>query len=212
MVYWGKYVAHDNNRDGIGKGLKLTQNMLKSFLDLHPTGVARPARVGHAALRLDRHRPVQPDRRSDPGQRVVAARAERDHGDDQARRAGRVDLQLLRRLGPELHVLDRRHAQLDRPVLRDAERRRATRRSPAATSREWYRPNPTRATCSGAARQRQHAAVGAAHRAEQRREEQGELPRELLREEQEQDRARQDARALRLRRPRGAAAESKPPS
>jgi hypothetical protein len=36
MMYWGKYVAHDNNRDGIGKGLKLTQYMLKSFLDLHP--------------------------------------------------------------------------------------------------------------------------------------------------------------------------------
>lgn len=36
MVYWGKYVAHDNNRDGIGKGLALTQNVLKSFLDLHP--------------------------------------------------------------------------------------------------------------------------------------------------------------------------------
>ena len=37
MVYWGKYVAHDNNRDGIGKGLKLSQNMLAAFLDLHPT-------------------------------------------------------------------------------------------------------------------------------------------------------------------------------
>src|SRR3989442_173288 len=37
MVYWGKYVQHDNNRDGIGVGLKLTQHMLKSFLDWHPT-------------------------------------------------------------------------------------------------------------------------------------------------------------------------------
>jgi len=36
MTYWGKYVAHDNNRDGIGKGLVLTQTMLKAFLDLHP--------------------------------------------------------------------------------------------------------------------------------------------------------------------------------
>ena len=36
MVYWGKYVAHDNNRDGIGKGLKLSQNVLAAFLDLHP--------------------------------------------------------------------------------------------------------------------------------------------------------------------------------
>ena len=36
LVYWGKYVQHDNNRDGIGKGLNLTRNMMKSFLDLHP--------------------------------------------------------------------------------------------------------------------------------------------------------------------------------
>ena len=36
MLYWGKYVAHDNNRDGIGVGLALTQNMIKSFLDLRP--------------------------------------------------------------------------------------------------------------------------------------------------------------------------------
>jgi hypothetical protein len=37
LTYWGHYVQHDNNRDGIGKGLALTNNMLKSFLDLHPT-------------------------------------------------------------------------------------------------------------------------------------------------------------------------------
>lgn len=37
LAYWGHYVQHDNNRDGIGKGLALTNNMLKSFLDLHPT-------------------------------------------------------------------------------------------------------------------------------------------------------------------------------
>jgi hypothetical protein len=36
MVYWGRYVAHDNNRDGIGKGLKLSQNVLAAFLDMHP--------------------------------------------------------------------------------------------------------------------------------------------------------------------------------
>src|SRR5262245_36662788 len=36
LVYWGKYVQHDNNRDGIGVGLNLTRNMLKSFLEWHP--------------------------------------------------------------------------------------------------------------------------------------------------------------------------------
>ncbi len=37
LVYWGNYVAHDNNRDGLGVGLKLTQNILRTYLDCHPT-------------------------------------------------------------------------------------------------------------------------------------------------------------------------------
>ncbi len=35
--YWGKYVAHDNNRDGMGQYLKLTQNMRGVANDWHPT-------------------------------------------------------------------------------------------------------------------------------------------------------------------------------
>jgi hypothetical protein len=36
LVYWGKYVAHDNNRDGLGMALALTRNMMKTFLEWHP--------------------------------------------------------------------------------------------------------------------------------------------------------------------------------
>lgn len=36
LVYWGKYVAHDNNRDGLGMALALTRNMMKTFLEYHP--------------------------------------------------------------------------------------------------------------------------------------------------------------------------------
>ena len=36
LIWWGNYVAHDNNRDGLGVGLKLTQNMLRTFLEWHP--------------------------------------------------------------------------------------------------------------------------------------------------------------------------------
>ena len=46
---------------------------------------------------------------------------ERRHGNDEARRARRVDVRLLRRLGAELHVLHRARAQRDRPLLRSAE-------------------------------------------------------------------------------------------
>ena len=37
LVYWGKYVAHDNNRDGMALSLALSRNMMKSFLEWHPT-------------------------------------------------------------------------------------------------------------------------------------------------------------------------------
>lgn len=37
LIWWGQYVAHDNNRDGLGVGLKLTENVLKTFLEWHPT-------------------------------------------------------------------------------------------------------------------------------------------------------------------------------
>src|SRR3954470_5097907 len=35
--YWGKYVQHDNNRDGMGQFLALTRNVEKVGLDWHPT-------------------------------------------------------------------------------------------------------------------------------------------------------------------------------
>ncbi|MGE5275717.1 MAG: M14 family zinc carboxypeptidase [Acidobacteriota bacterium] len=33
LVYWGHYVAHDNNRDAMGLTLKLTRNILNAYLD-----------------------------------------------------------------------------------------------------------------------------------------------------------------------------------
>ena len=36
LVYWGHYVAHDNNRDNMGLALKLSQNVLKAYWDFHP--------------------------------------------------------------------------------------------------------------------------------------------------------------------------------
>ncbi|HYL10562.1 MAG TPA: M14 family zinc carboxypeptidase [Candidatus Acidoferrales bacterium] len=32
LIYWGKYVAHDNNRDAMGMTLKLTENVLNTFV------------------------------------------------------------------------------------------------------------------------------------------------------------------------------------
>ncbi len=37
LMYWGKYVAHDNNRDGMGQFLALTRNVTKAFIEWKPT-------------------------------------------------------------------------------------------------------------------------------------------------------------------------------
>ena len=37
LMYWGKYVAHDNNRDGMGQFLALTRNVNRFFLRWTPT-------------------------------------------------------------------------------------------------------------------------------------------------------------------------------
>jgi hypothetical protein len=36
LIYWGHYVAHDNNRDNIGMGLELSKSQMKNFLEWHP--------------------------------------------------------------------------------------------------------------------------------------------------------------------------------
>lgn len=36
LLYWGKYVAHDNNRDNLGLSLALTRNVLGAYLEYHP--------------------------------------------------------------------------------------------------------------------------------------------------------------------------------
>jgi Zinc carboxypeptidase len=35
LIYWGKYVAHDNNRDAMAVTLKLTQNVLNTYVGWH---------------------------------------------------------------------------------------------------------------------------------------------------------------------------------
>ncbi len=35
-LYWGKYVAHDNNRDNLGLALDLSRHLINNFLEFHP--------------------------------------------------------------------------------------------------------------------------------------------------------------------------------
>jgi hypothetical protein len=36
LIYWGKYTAHDNNRDGMVLSQRLTQNINRAFFEWHP--------------------------------------------------------------------------------------------------------------------------------------------------------------------------------
>ena len=99
LMYWGKYVQHDNNRDGMGQYLKITQNFTAGRARMAPHRAPRPPRGAVLSLRFHRHRPLQSGARPHPDRRVVAPGRNRGHGDGQARSARRLHLRLLRRLG-----------------------------------------------------------------------------------------------------------------
>ena len=129
LVYWGKYVAHDNNRDAMGVTLKLTENVLNTWIAVAPAGAARPARVGAVSLRQHRRRrPVQRVDRSDPRRRVADDRLEQRLGDDQVRHAGRLHARQLRHLVARLPDVHRRAAQRHQPAVRDLRQRRRRHR------------------------------------------------------------------------------------
>ena len=50
LLYWGNYVAHDNNRDAMGMTLKLIAERPQHVRRLEGAGAARPARVGARIL------------------------------------------------------------------------------------------------------------------------------------------------------------------
>ena len=56
LVYWGHYVAHDNNRDAMSFSLALTRNVMAGWTGLAPAGPARPARVHALPVHLHGHR------------------------------------------------------------------------------------------------------------------------------------------------------------
>mgnify|MGYP003693812837 CR=1 FL=1 len=144
LIYWGKYVQHDNNRDGMGQFLKLTQAVTKGQLEWHPTVMHDLHEAQTYLYSSTGTGPYNDDARSDRGLRVVDAGAERRDGDDQARRARRVDLRVLRRLGAELHVLHRAQPQRDRPLLRGPELRSRSLRGPSRSDRRPARSGSAR--------------------------------------------------------------------
>ena len=117
LMYWGKYVAHDNNRDGMGQGARPHQNITEGVLAWHPT-VLHDLHEAQSYLYVSTGTgPYNPSLDPIAYQRVVAPRRNRGHGDGQAQRSRRLHLRLLRWLGAQLPLLDRRNPQLLRPLL-----------------------------------------------------------------------------------------------
>ena len=69
LIYWGHYVAHDNNRDAIGMGLDLTQMMMREFIAFHPQ-VLHDLHVGPVLIYFDWYRTLQCVAGSDGDQRM----------------------------------------------------------------------------------------------------------------------------------------------
>ena len=98
-MYWGKYVQHDNNRDGMGQYLKITKNFTKGVLEWHPT-VLHDLHEAQSYLYVSTGTgPYNPALDPIAIDEWWLLGADRSHGDGQARRARRLHLRLLRWLG-----------------------------------------------------------------------------------------------------------------
>ena len=204
LIYWGHYVAHDNNRDAMGMTLKLTQNVLNTY-------VGWKAQVLH-----DLHE-------------SVAYLYDNTIGDgpynawidplltNEWQMIGWNNVQEMTRFGmpgvfahgnfdtwsPGLPDVHGRDAQRHQPAVRDVRQRRhggddgahavaerdaahLVQAEPAAAAREVV-----------AAQQQQLRADGTARLAQLLREQPAAVPPELLREEQAVDPEGEDRRARR---------------
>ena len=192
LIFWGKYVAHDNNRDGLGLALALTRNQMRTFLEYHPTVLhdlhesvpylytmtgTGPYNAWLDPLAIDEfqllayHEIEEMTKRGVPG----------------------VWTQALRRLGAELHALYRDRRKRDRPLLRNFwQQRRRHSRANSRAQRHKSRLISTQSAFSARelvdAQQHQHAAIGFAVCDELRCEQHRALPEQLLSKEQTLDR------------------------
>ena len=146
LLYWGKYVAHDNNRDGLGLALALTRNQMRTFLDYHPTVLhdlhesvpylytmtgTGPYNAWLDPLALDEFQVLAYHEIEELTKRGVPGVWTHGFYDGWA-----PNYMLYIATGPQLH----------RPFLRDVrQRRRRHARTHAGCepdARVWYRPNP----------------------------------------------------------------------
>ena len=214
--YWGKYIFHDNNRD-INSSQITSREILEWYLKWHPPIIHDLHESVPFLYIYGAQPPHQAERRSDPYSEVPCVRQLRSEPARKVRHAGRVVVRLRRRV---LARLRRLHGvQPQRParfyetfgnggantMLRHIDRGPS---GVAFGNNAFTKPRvvPREPALQGSrvVAAQQHELHG--DRRPDRAAVRVELPegaaRELLSEEQELDRGRQDQRAVRLRHPR----------
>ena len=198
LMYWGQYVAHDNNRDAMGLALKLTQAVMTTFLEWRPTVLhdlheaqtylyastgTGPYNTSLVPLLIDewwmlaKYEVAEMTKRGVPGVWTY----------------GFYDGWVPN----YMFFIANTHNAIGRfyEVASYGPEPRQLTAGTNVTSREWFRPNPPLASIQWGPRNNTNIQQSAdALRAEPCREEQGHVSRELLREEQGGDRAREDCR------------------
>ena len=139
LLYWGHYVAHDNNRDAMGMTLDLTRNVLDTYLDwhaqvLHDLHESVPFLYDNTVGDGPYNAWVDPDAR----RRVGRARLEQRRADAELRHARRLHPRRLRYLEPGLPDVPRRHAQRHQPPLRNLRQRRRRHREAHPDARRIF--------------------------------------------------------------------------
>ncbi len=137
LIYWGKYVAHDNNRDAMGVTLKLTENVLNTYTTVEGAGAPRPARIRAVPIRQHRRRwPLQRLDRSDSRRRMADDRRAQRRGPDEVRNARRFHARRFRYMVARLSDVHRGDAQRHQPSIRNVwQRRRRHERAHARSGR-----------------------------------------------------------------------------
>ena len=188
VMYWGKYVQHDNNRDGMGQFLQLTRAVTRTVLewkptvlhDLHEAQTYLYASTGTGPYneQLD---PITINEWWMLAENDVMEMTKR--GVPGVWTYGFYDGWV-----PELHVLHCPLPQFDRPVLRGPELRPRQLRGAARRHDDQPGMVPSQPAAAldqlGAAQQHQHPGIGDSLRALSRGQEPGDVPGELLAQEQ----------------------------
>ena len=213
LMYWGKYVAHDNNRDGMGQFLALTRNVTKAFLDWKPT-------VMH-----DLHE-QQTYLYASTGTGPYNEQIDPITIDEWWLLAKTEVMEMTKRGVPGVWTYGFYDGWVPNYMFFIAHAHNAigrfyevvgygpdNRTLTAANDHHQPRMVPAQSAAAdhpvGPAQQHQHPAVGDPDRAQPRREEQGDLSRELLAEEQARRRQGEDRSGLRVGDPGRAEAEGR---